>query len=271
MRTWPTRLLFTTLVWLASVTSAPAAPIPHSPYFRAFVGYATQALGDVNDDVQAWSSYLSPRSTSLDWEEIGGAANFGGEIGYHVSPLVSVGFGVGYQKGSQDHTATIDFTDIGGTSYFGSFAEEPEVSVLDFYGAVTLWVPATPGLHFGGQIGAARGKYELSQATDITASDGSFEVSTFTGEADKTVLSAGLYAGYEVPVAPMVAVSGRAGYRFCDFGHMNGDFTFAGTDDVGPFFETGSGQVTNFDGNPMSIDLSGLQLHVGLILKFPSY
>jgi len=257
------------LACLMTITcTSHAAPDPGTFYLRGFLGYASQALGDVNDEIENTGSFLSLVSTRTDWEKIGGAVPFGAEFGYQFSPMVSLGVGLGYQRSSRDHSADIDFIDpSSGTATAGLVTEEPKLSIFDFFGTVTLWAPSAPGLHFSGQLGVARGKYQITQNVDVASSDGTFEVSTFEGSAEKTTVLAGIFAGYEWPISPMAGVAGRVGYRFCKLSTPEGDFTYLGQTEAGPFSDSGSGPLTDMNGNTMDVDFSGVLIELGFTVR----
>src|SRR5687768_8885965 len=102
-------------VFLLALT-APAnvwALDPGSIYLRGSLGYATQSLEDVNDDIAFNAFDLSPLATRLDWDEFGGAVPFGLEVGRQFSDHLSGGIGFTYQKSGVEHFAALDYTDTG--------------------------------------------------------------------------------------------------------------------------------------------------------------
>lgn len=242
---------------------------PASIYMRGSVGFATQSLADVNDDIELVGSSYSPLATSLDWEKFGGAVPFGVEGGYQFSDRLSGGIGFTYQKSKVEHDGTLDFTDTGsGTSYFADLGEDQDLSLLDFYGTLTLWIPEAPGLHFGGQLGVARGKLDFADFIDLTASDGTFLIGAGTGDADATRFSAGIYAGYEATLTPVFGLSGRVGYHYLNLGEMEGTYTFVGDSDTGPLNLSATGPVTDSNGGSMDFDFSGLRASAAVTFRF---
>jgi hypothetical protein len=242
---------------------------PGSIYVRGSVGYAAQSLRDLNDDISLEAATWRPVSTSLDWEEFGGAVPFGLEGGFQFSDRLSGGIGFTYQKGKVEHFAALDFFDSGsGVSYLGDLNEDQDLTLLDFYGALTVWIPQAPGLHFGGQLGIARGKLEIADGVDVSGDDGSFLTAVGNGDADGTGISAGIYAGYEVALSPMFGLSGRAGYLYCNVGELEGTYTIVGDSDTGPIDSSTSGPVTDFNGGRMDFDFSGLRASAAVTLRF---
>ena len=253
------------LLAFSTATNA-AAAAPGSAYLRGSVGFATQSLEELNDDVRRVRSDLSELSTRLDWENLGHAVPFGIEAGYQVSERVSWGIGFTYQSSEVERYAAVDFGSTGGL-ISGDFGEAQDLSVLDLYGTFTVWAPAS-GLHVGGQIGVARGTLDFSDFVDLTASDGSFVVGDGRGEADATALSAGIYAGYEAALSPSFGLSGRIGYLYCNLGEMEGDYTFIGDDETGPIDSSGTGPVTDSAGRPVDFDVSGLRASAAVTIRF---
>lgn len=253
------------LVLLLLATSINAwAGEPGSIYLRGSVGLATQSLGDVNDDIARVGSDLGEISSRIDWEEFGGAVPFGIEGGFQLDQRISWGIGFTYQKSNVEHFAVLD---PGGT-IFGDIGEDNDLSMLDLYGTVTLWIPQTPGLHFGGQLGIVRGNYDISDFVDLADGAGAFVVGAGSGDADATGLSLGIYAGYEAALSPGFALSGRLGYHYLNVGEMEGTYTFIGEDQDGPIYDSGVGPVTDSAGRPMDFDLSGIRASAAITVHF---
>lgn len=260
---------------VGSLVAAPcqSAQAVGSFYIHAGIGYATQSLSDVNDDIKAFRSDLQTSQSmdnilSFQWEPYGGAANFDTEVGYRFSKLVAAGIGFAYQHSSVEHVAEPDFFDLGSGQYlFGTLEEKPELSLLDVGGNVTLWVPSAPGLHFGGALGLARGTRTLTDAVDILYGDAlvsGFTTAAGKGEWHATGVTFGAFAGYEVFVAPKVSLLGRLGYRYWKVGKMNGSYTVAGEDENGPIVGTFNEPPSDSNDVPLEFDLSGLYLKVGV-------
>ena len=238
-------------------------------YVRGQLGYAWPSLEDVNTQIRSEESSLRPISTSLDWEEMPGAVHYSAELGYAFTPVFSLGLELGYQRSTREHSAGLLF-DVGTAIVSGRVEQKVQASLLSILLTPTIWVPSTPGLHFGAQIGMGRGSFDRRESDDLGATDGTFFVATLIEEFDDTALSAGLFAGFDFPVSPQVGFSLRAGYRMSNFSSMEGPYTNNGYTELGSFSESGSAPLTDSFDNPMDVTFSGLNLNAGLVFRFAS-
>lgn len=244
-------------------------------YVHAGIGYATQSLSDVNDDIKAFRSDLQASQSrgatlSYEWEPFGGAPDFDTEVGYRFSKLVAAGIGFAYQQSSVKHLAEPDSFDLGsGGYYFGTVEEQPKLSLLEVSGNVTLWVPSVPGLHFGGALGVARGTRTLTDALDVLYGDALVSADSTTagkGEWHATGVTFGAFAGYEVSVAPNISLLGRFGYRYRNVGKMVGSRTVV--DENGVIVDTSDEPPSDSNGVPMDFDFSGVYLKMAVGVSF---
>jgi hypothetical protein len=256
------------LLLVASAASA-QPPEPGTYSFRGSLGLAKQSLGDVNDDIALDASTWGPLSSSLDWKEHGDGVPFGLEFGYQYSERWSWAFGLTWHKSTVDHAAMLDFLDTtNGVIYTGPLSESQDLKLLDMYGTAAMWIPHAPGLHLGAQLGFAMGSVDFSDGIDLDGDDGSFLVLNGDGEGHATGFSAGLYAGYEVTVTPLVGLSARVGYLQCNLGKMDGRYQVRGTSDTGPIAGQANGSLTDSNGRTMDWDFSGLRASGGVTLRF---
>ena len=250
----------------ATKAIAQSEPVPGF-YVRGQLGYGWPSMRDIDAQISAEEVALRPATTLLDWEELGGGTRFLGEAGYRISPVFSLGLEFGYQKISRDHSATLLF-DSGTAIVSGTIDRTVKAGLFTVLLTPTITLPSAPGFHFGGQIGMGRGSFERIESDNIGATDGTFVVGTFTEDYDETALAGGLFAGWDFSMSPEVAFSIRAGYLMSNFSKMDGTLTAEGSTELGPFFDSFPGQLTDSDGDPMEVNFSGLNLNVGLLLRF---
>jgi hypothetical protein len=256
------------LLLLAPVVSAQPGE-PATFFVRGAVGFGTQSLGDVNDDIAMDASALRPLSTRLEWGEFGSAVPFGLEFGYQFSERWSWAFGFTWHKSTVEHLAVLDFVDSGsGVAYVGEESEDEDLKLLDLYGTATTWIPRVAGLHLGAQLGFAMGSLHLSDGVDVDGDDGSFLLLHENGDANAVGYSAGIYTGYEATVSPRLGLSARIGYFHCNLGKMDGRYRLVGTSDTGSVNVSGSGPVTDSNGRSMDWDVSGVRASAAVTYRF---
>ena len=260
------------LLLLVANAAAGQPPEPNTYSFRASLGYASQALGDVNDDITQDAAFYGPLSTSLDWEEFGKAAPFGLEFGYQYSERWSWAFGFNWHKSTIEHVAQLDYIATGESGfdvhYTGESTEDRDLKLLDLYATAMFWIPHASGLHFGAQLGYALGSLDFSETIDVSGEDGSFLDLEGNGEGHASGFSAGIYAGYEVALTQKWAISARGGYLYCNLGKMDGREQLLGTSSAGPINGTGTGHLNNNDGEAMDWDFSGARVSGAVTYRF---
>src|SRR5262245_3119388 len=219
-----------------AVSAQPAEPGGYS--VRASIGYASQALGDVNDDIADDAAITRQVSSTLEWEEFGDAVPWGIEFGYQYSERWSWAFGFTWQKSTVEHNAQVDYVDPNGITYTGQVTEDEKLKLLDLYATAMLGVPRVPGLHVGAQLGFALATLNFTDVFDVSGNDGSFAVQEGNGEGHASGLSAGLYGGYELALTPQWAISARGGYLYCNLGEMDGRVDIHATTSTGNYSQT---------------------------------
>jgi hypothetical protein len=261
-------LMLACLLCVAIPAFAAGAPGP-GLYLRAQAGFAWPMLDDVNSSIRVEQSALSTVSVGLDWEELAGGGLLAGELGYQFVPSFSLGIGLAYQKTVRDQFANILF-DSGTAITSGRVTRAVEASLLSVMLTPTLWVPSAPGLHFGAQLGLGRGAYGFTEDDDLASTDGTFLVGTFDEEYSQTAFTAAVFAGFDMPLSPALAITMRLGYLIGNFPDMEGTFTSSGVTEAGPFFDSGSGPITDSAGDPLEVSFNGVNLGVGLAWRFGS-
>ena len=236
-------------------------------YVRGQLGYGWPSFKDVNTEIRGEAEGLAPVATLLDWEELGGGTRLSGEAGYRMSPTFSLGLEFGYQKVAREHSSSILF-DTGTAIVSGRIEQTVKPSLFTVLLTPTIQVPSAPGFHFGGQIGLGHGWFKRIESDDVGATDGTFVVATLTEEYSETALAGGLFIGWDFTMSPDVAFSMRAGYLMSNFSSMDGTATSQGSTELGSFYDSGPAQLTDSSDNPMEVSFSGLNLNVGLLLRF---
>ena len=251
-----------------TVSAQPAEPGGYS--IRASLGFATQDLGDVNDDIVDDAAMWRPLSSSLDWDDqFGEATPFGLEFGYQYSERWSWAFGFTWHKSTVEHSAQLDYVDPESfTTVTGEVTSDYRLKLLDLYATAMFWVPRASGLHIGAQLGFALGGLDFKETYDLTGSDGSFLDLEGDGEGHASGLSAGAYAGYELALTPHWTISARGGYLYCNLGEMDGRIHLHGADNTGPIDQTLAGHMSNNAGEPMDFDFSGVRVSGAVTYRF---
>lgn len=254
-------------IFAGSEVRAQADAVPGF-YVRGQLGYGWPSYKDLNSQINGEADALNVVSSTLDWEELLGAVHYSGEFGFSFNPVFSLGLGLGYQRSSRDHKANILFNS--GTAIVSGTIEQPiDANLFTVMLVPTVRVASAPGLHFGAQVGLGRARFRRNEASNLSATDGTFVVATLKEEYDQTAFAGGLFAGYDIPVSPGLAFSMRAGYLLGNFSKMEGTFTSNATTDQGTFSNSGSATLTDSSGNPLELSFSGINLNIGVLWQLP--
>ena len=62
----------------------------------------------------------------------------------------------------------------------------------------------------------------------------------------------------------------RVGYLVSNFSSMEGTLSANGSTELGPFSDSGSGPLTDSNGNALEVSFSGLNLNAGIVFRFSS-
>ena len=258
---------------ILSVAPAHAATQQGKTTLRGWLGFSTLALGDINDQIRSQrDDFLA--DTLLDeakWDPLGGAPNLGFELEVQLTPVLSAGLGFSSQRGSRRHQAFLVYSrdpDTGEPSGIESFDEDIKFSAWDVVGTLGLWVPSAPGLHFGAQLGLARGTFE-SQATHLF--DTGIELPFLQveqGDWRGTGVVLGAFTGYEQPLSSALSLCTRMGYRYRNIRRPDGVLRTTHWGDTGNERQFEPGPLMDADGNPMELDLGGFYFNLGLSLGF---
>jgi len=216
-----------------------------------FVGVGTQALGDVNDNIEAVETQLKQQGFQTEFEKFSSVVfDLGGEFDYRLTETVSVGGTVNAQWNGAGSTAT---------SATERETSESDLLYLDLTVAASYWFPSVPGLCAG--VNAGYGRTYLDQALSFRDSAAPANDFDAKGEWDGSGFVFGAFAGYERYLKEYLTVYGKAGYQRRDMGTLAGGWTSSQLGD-------NSNPPTDVNGNPLEFDLSGFYFRVGVGFAF---
>lgn len=222
-----------------SAISQPQTP-SNAFYTSVSLGYGGQSLKDINTDIKDDEQLIQSLGIPVNFNTFGGALDIGFELGYHISPVVSLGACLNYQG----NKITDSYSDV-----TGSLSIERSASIVNIMGNIGLWLPAAPGFHFGigGGIGIGNAGLDLRFAdfTDPTnnlQTDGNWNGNGFIAEG---------FTGYRLHLAPAFNLLFRGGYRYRNLGQFSGSIqSLQLGNSMGPY--------QNNAGQPLDFDFSGL-------------
>ncbi len=223
-------------------------------YVRGSIGYGAQALNDLNNFLQFEEDLFQSGGVPLSIDKFGGAFVFGGEIGFRVSRILSVGGGVSYQKSSVDN---------GYSDFSGSFVDQVKLSVTNVCGNMCLWIPDT-GLFFGGSAGWGFGKLDRYLSLQIFGDPASSFSLTTTG--DGSAFTASGFAGYQATFRNGFVLFGEVGYAFRNLGEFNATFNSAELGSMSGVFQDQTGRAMEFDFSGV-YGVAGLGFSIGRIVQ----
>jgi len=241
-------LLLSVLASLALCGSAISQPAPGSFFIRGSLGYATQSLGDCNDEIDLINEGVPGSSGPKDLDNFGGVIPWGIEIGYQLNPAFSLSVGVLQQRDLLENSYTIPSE---------SLTLNSELALTAVTGAISYWIPNSGGFFFGADVGVGFGTarqdfvYRRSGTTD------------WSGDWSGNGLVGGAFAGYQYQSASGLLWSARTGYQLQNLGEFDGERTSSS-----PFGLSGSGPPLDLNGEPMETDFSGVQFLLGIGYAF---
>lgn len=203
----------------------------HAFWFTAGLGYNSYSMSDVNKEVQAVNSLISP----LHLDEINSGTSYGAGFGIPVSAKIDLGFGV--EKFAAD-------TQVGDAT--GSLKYDFAANV--YKASLYYHFPTTSKFATG--ISGSLGR--ISSAGDIDYQEtgvGSLH-GNVTGSG--TLVEGTFTADYWV--SPKVAITGSAGYRIAKVNEI----------------EVNGNPIYGEGGDRYAVDYSGLAIRVGIKVDFPS-
>ncbi|MGH7730309.1 MAG: hypothetical protein ACRENJ_03575 [Candidatus Eiseniibacteriota bacterium] len=256
---------------LSSAAPAHGLTTPGKARLRAWMGFTTLALGDINGEIRARRDAFMA-DTLVDessWDPLGGAPGVGAELEVQMTPVLSAGFGFSAHRGSIGHQAlrilSID-VDTGEPGEIESFDENLTVTAWDLVGNVGLWVPSAPGLHFGAQLGLVRGTFQRESMYLIDAFTVEPNMQLREGTWKGTGVVLGAFTGYEQPLSSQLAFTSRLGYRHRKVGRLDGTEIITDWGDQGNAREWEVGPLVDANGNRVALDIGGFYFKVGLTM-----
>ena len=247
---------------------AAAAPLPGSTYLSGGFQYSEKALKDFNGYTGAFDASLV---------EMGLPGTFGGfrgvwglevGVGHHFGRRLSIGLDVAHGRYSKDNLST-------GPLFFGpdtalrvaslSRSQAMDLRLTEITANVTLWVPHTGGLFLGAQGGVGMASYEELQLETLVFGD-SYNFSSTLQKYSGSGFVGGGFAGYQVELAPSLAIYVKGGYRLRNLGKLKGHYDplLTGEPSSHELRYRDSGGVIR----SVSFDFSGMYTTLGLSLSF---
>lgn len=218
------------IAMLVLIPSRPSAALAGRPvgsvFIRGAFEYSGASLGDL-EDYQKYNNAMLEAYYGLPptWKNVGAAAGRDLELGYQISPRLSVGIGTAYARHSRKNSSAglVDVVDE-----FGAYVETVvlsmnqhlETSIAEITGNVTFWVPGAEGLFLGVQGGLGMGRCQETW----TASVATESVPLFSSDFKGNGFVGGAFAGYDVTFSSRVSLFAKAGYRLRDLGKLKGHY-----------------------------------------------
>lgn len=221
------------LVGVAALAAGPAHALNERAWLLVGGGAAAYGMSDLNEELRAFNATYGSGGLTFDMIEKGPA--LGLAVGFETSGRWN--FGLGVDRMFATTTASTPTAEVryqftaNGWRAFAEYALRP-------IGKSAL------RLGFGAGVIGESGKITITQA-GYTPS----EPSKLSGAAPLYEA----YAGGDLWLTPIVAISGASGYRYAKLGSVNTD---------------GYEYDSQIDGTPVSIDFSGPYVRLGL--KFVS-
>jgi len=142
---------------------------------RLYGGLSRVAAGDVNEGVDGYFELLEIYESEGLGSLTGGyspvhmGANFGADFIYQISPMIGIGFGIGYLRSSSDSELTLAYE--GGTF---SVEAKPTLSAVPIHLGVFLTFPAAGRISLTASAGAAYYAGLKLEGTELTTSSSGY-------------------------------------------------------------------------------------------------
>ena len=243
-------------VFLPLSDALPQPAAPRSVFAHVYTAYSSQILRAMDGYLVDNVSSTFPGASVAETGDLGPTLLFGGEAGYMMSPLWSLGISVS--------TSGTD-----GSVLFGSFiadagSNDLDGSMIDLTATASIWTPGNSGFFAGVEAGAGFGK--LTETFEYT----SFSPSSlkYRGEWNGTCFVGGVFAGFHYDFSYGLMVLAKGGYKHRNPGTMGGETTI--TESTYPSYPPGvaPGPITDSAGRALESDFSCSYLAVGLGWRF---
>jgi hypothetical protein len=215
-----------------------------------FMGYGTQALGDVNAAIEDDEAAFQGAGIPVNFETFGGAIDFSGGVVHQVGNSIGLGVELGYQGNSIDNR----YTDVS-----GSYSDAVDLRIVDVTGVLQFWVPAAPGLLFGTNVGAGFGS--AKDEFHLVDYNNSANDTDYVGEWSGVGLSAGAFAGYHFALGKSAQLLLHSGYRYRNLGEFSGEAN-------SPQWGSSTAPPSDNAGQPLDFDFSGFYTRLGFGFSF---
>jgi hypothetical protein len=242
-------------------------------YFKLSLGYMTQDHDQLNQRIKTSESFLTRfmideingdlpdgqepvMPTELpDWHTFSGTFAYNLEAGYHLSPALSLGLGINYQRSQVDNFIR---------TYTGSVGDDTVLRVLNLESVMIWQTSFLDWLYTGAELGVAFGEYrnELNYRYLLEP----WSSKSFNAKYQKSAISAGLFTEIRKGISPSIDLNCRLGYRHLDLGKFTGKMKRI---DIGEV----DGSLYTPGGDELSLDFSGFYFNIGfrVDLQLPSY
>ena len=209
---------------------APAAATAATrPWVSGWFGGSTYAMDDVNDDIGDINTVL--QGSGLEMEEVNRGLTYGLAVGLDLGPCFSVGLGYDRLTGQSDV----------GNQFFSIEYDLPAYVLRGF------------GRYSFQSTGKAKGFLEASLG-QVKCEGNAMTTVSVVGPPTSSIEGSDLAfegaGGFSYWTQPQIAVVGVIGYRYANVGDV----------------EANGSRVYNEDGDPYSIDYSGIFVRLGLTL-----
>ena len=215
--------------------------------FYGYVGFGTQALGDINDGIKEEEAALQEAGADVSFDTFGGAPDFGGGVTVKLTSLV----GLGLQFGYQGNKVEAEYRDSS-----GFFTDATHLRIMDLTGSIEFSVPTVRGLFVGANAGVGFGKAK----DEFVLGDAASPPNTIEGVGEWTGSGfvGGAFVGLRTAASEIASLYFVGGYRYRNLGHFSGQVTST--------LGNSTGSPENSDGQPIDFDFSGIYLRAGIMV-----
>ena len=215
MRAHLRALVWTGFLLVALPTLSYGFELEEAFFIRGGVGMVSRDLGSFEGSLMSEQTQFEADGFSTNYEAFEDVPSGDFELGIRFSPTLSLSASYCLEENTLSNT----FSDA---TVSGS--DELELVVWNVSTNVAYWIPAVPGLYFGGSIGAGRAtvneKYSL---TDTGA--GADEPLTESGAYQADGFVFGAFAGLQIEWPSIFLIYAQGGFQHRNFGTLEGRFS----------------------------------------------
>lgn len=214
-----------------------------------FVGISGQDLDDLNDVIRDDERTFRNAGIPADFETFDAAPQIGIGITHGVESTVALGAEFTHQWSSVENR----YFDAG-----ESYSDEIDLRMTEISGVIEVRIRESPGLSFGGSMGAGFGDLE-EDVRFRDFQDPSNNVDAL-GEFDGSGLVVGGFVNYRIVAGRTAHILVRGGYSYRNLGEFDGASTTWQNGSPQTLF----GPATDSFGRPIDFDFSGFYLRIGV-------